>query len=121
AVMNRQARAQGFSDATVRRAGERLEIRHIRCEFGPVGLWLWALPRAEEQREVADEFEDKAKSSLDEPPPGPPLRRGGRTRAEPRTSSRNGGIVRRGKSLKGKNGRRKVSESSLPELPNRFG
>jgi hypothetical protein len=77
AVMNRQARAQGFSDMTVRRACERLMIRHIRCEFGPVGLWMWALPKP------VEEPDEKAVSSPNETPPDPPLRRG-----EPPAASR---------------------------------
>jgi hypothetical protein len=99
AVMNRQARALGFSDMTVRRACERLMIRHIRCEFGPVGLWMWALPRP------VEEPDEKAVSSPDETPPDPPLRRGGTTGS--------------GKPPKGKTGRRKapVSRPRLPEVP----
>jgi hypothetical protein len=77
AVMNRQARAQGFSDMTVRRACERLEVRHIRCEFGPVGLWMWALPRP------VEEPDEKVLSAPDETPPGPPLRRGGDVNSGP--------------------------------------
>jgi hypothetical protein len=63
AVMNRQARALGYADSTVRRACERLEVRHIRCEFGPVGLWMWALP------ELDEEPDEKAVSSPDATPP----------------------------------------------------
>ena len=141
AVMNRQARAQGFSDMTVRRACERLEVRHIRCEFGPVGLWMWALPKPDEERTAAEESKEDARSSPNETPPDPPLRRGGRrgatlpsetpsdpalrrgrsTGSGPRTPLRRAGTGRSGKSPKGKNGRQKVSESSLPELVDRFG
>jgi hypothetical protein len=108
AVMNRQARAQGFSDMTVRRACERLMIRHIRCEFGPVGLWMWALPKP------VEEPDEKAVSSPNEPPPDPPLRRGGTTGSEPRASLRKGGRIRSGKSPKGTNARRKEPVASPP-------
>ncbi len=137
AVMNRQARALGYADSTVRRACERLEVRHIRCEFGPVGLWMWGLPRPDEERKTADEFEDDAKSALDETPPRPPPPKGGHTRSAPRTSLRRGGTVgseprmpsssggtsRAGTSPKGKNGCRKepVSSPPLAEVRDRFG
>jgi putative DNA primase/helicase len=124
AVMNRQARALGHSHATVRRACERLRIHHIRCEFGPIGLWLWALPRPGEERTASEEPRGEAMSAPDETPPGPPLRRGGKYKCapdDPGITLRRGETVRRGKSPKGKNGRGKVPESSLPELPDRFG
>jgi hypothetical protein len=130
AVMKRQARELGYSVATVRRACERLEIRHIRYEYGPVGLWMWALPKLEDEEHKPD---GEAMSAPDETPPDPPLQRGETTDSAPRTPVRRGGRKApvasanppspaedtRGKSPKGKNGRRKepVASPPLREVP----
>jgi hypothetical protein len=136
AAMNRQARALGHADSTVRRACERLEIRHIRCEFGPVGLWMWALPKPDEEEQRHTELpEEKENRSPNKTPPGPPLRRGGNARSAQSKRLRKG---RRsatdespnlpsppneatGKSPKGKNARRKgaVASPSFSKFPDR--
>jgi hypothetical protein len=90
AQMNRKASGLGFAAITVRRACDRLGIRHIRCEFGPVGLWMWALPTPDEE-ELTEVSHDIDNCSHKKTPPGPPLRRGGMARSAPRTPLRSGG------------------------------
>ena len=47
--MKDEARTLGFADITVRRACERLGVRHVRRYFGPIGSWAWALPKPDEE------------------------------------------------------------------------
>jgi hypothetical protein len=49
----KQARERGFSAATLRRACEKLEVRHVRCYFGPIGYWVWTLKPKPPEGETA--------------------------------------------------------------------
>jgi hypothetical protein len=42
-AMLRQARECGYSKATLRRACIKMKVRHIRCDYGPMGFWMWTL------------------------------------------------------------------------------
>ena len=41
--MKRQAGECGYSQATLRRACKKVKVRPVRCDYGPMGFWMWTL------------------------------------------------------------------------------
>jgi hypothetical protein len=62
--VQRQARAAGFSEATLRRAKKALGIRAYKLGFNP-GEWVWSLPPSRRRSEDGEDAHSQDVSAFD--------------------------------------------------------